>query len=1318
MTETSEPAPHGAQPDNLAQALQALVDTPDLEEKRRILETEPALLSEASAVQIDGRATRQPTPDLQAYVAAHATLIRQALAEGFAQAWAAFEADSNVRARMRHALTERLVAVLNLKTWEEIRAALEADPELISDTALQMLEDIRDAHDHPKDNIHVQKHIELFKRAREIGIDAAFADRHAVPGGPRHGIGAPLACLLAEISELADDSLRAADVVALCDRALPLLRRPAQDPLWAALQNMRADALASVGALAGDPGILQAAVAGFNAALDVFAREADAAAWGETQAQRAGALSRLGELAGDPDLLREALAGFNAALAVIKRAAMPARWATMQKVRAGALVRLGEMAGDPGRLSEAVAACDAALMILTREANAYSWATAQQNRAAALLRLGVFAGDPGLLREAAAGFDAALATLNREADAADRVENQQNRASALMHLGDLASDPSLLREAVAGHDAALKDLTKEANPVQWARIQSNRGTALQRLGELAGDPAVLRAAVAGFDAALEVRTKAAMPAAWAATHVNRAAAFLCLWEVTGDVSHLEAALADWRAALEVLTMASAPDQAMGVVVGLSGALFALGRWGELAEVADPALASGQRMLSGLGRSAREQAVARAADLADLRAWAELELGGDAGAALRIADGGRARLLALGLGADPLQAALEGAAGATELSAAQRDEIQAIRDRRDGARARLGRPIDTGGLTGAAAAARAAEIEAGLRAGLEAALAEEEAFRAAHGLTRPEPAPLVLAAAVPPGGAAAMLLVTPAGARALVLADAPAESAPGGAAGRTAGDARDRPEALAQDRASVTVLELPGLDSETLRAWLFGPKGEPGLGGHLGAYQDWQRAHAEWRRRPDDRIARGEMALALDTFSAGIETLLGRIWTQLLGPLDAHLRGLGLAEGAEVALLPPGLLSLLPLGAAAPGPGAAPFAAHWQVSLAPSLTALAAARARRDAWRETRGGRFARVAAALDPAGDDHSHDGGPGGGSSDAAGSDALPASRAEAPLLAGLFPARGALACRIGGDATLAAVLADLAAADLAHLSTHGRHDFNRPDRSGLMMAGGEVLTLGMLVAGARLPCLRLAVLSACESGLVGLGRASEEFIGLPAGWLQAGAAGVLASHWPVADAATHLLLMRFYEEYLDETGRERCPPARALAGAAGWLRGVRNADLAALLEPLRHDATSSGDPASPGAVVPRTLLLGRRRLTPIAPDAAWAEVATIPQVQARTGAADPDRATRPAAAGWKGRAAQLRRRVEALRIGGLGRPGRETTVAAARAAEAGDPAWSAADRARVTAARDALLVLSDGPDHQPFAHPRHWAAFSITGL
>src|SRR5436309_4025668 len=65
---------------------------------------------------------------------------------------------------------------------------------------------------------------------------------------------------------------------------------------------------------------------------------------------------------------------------------------------------------------------------------------------------------------------------------------------------------------------------------------------------------------------------------------------------------------------------------------------------------------------------------------------------------------------------------------------------------------------------------------------------------------------------------------------------------------------------------------------------------------------------------------------------------------------------------------------------------------------------------------------------------------------------------------------------------------------------------------------------------------------------------------IGLPAGLLQAGVAGVVGSMWSVNDASTMMLMTRFYELWR-KGGME---PVAALRAAQLWVRDTTNRDKA----------------------------------------------------------------------------------------------------------------------------------------------------------
>jgi CHAT domain-containing protein len=77
--------------------------------------------------------------------------------------------------------------------------------------------------------------------------------------------------------------------------------------------------------------------------------------------------------------------------------------------------------------------------------------------------------------------------------------------------------------------------------------------------------------------------------------------------------------------------------------------------------------------------------------------------------------------------------------------------------------------------------------------------------------------------------------------------------------------------------------------------------------------------------------------------------------------------------------------------------------------------------------------------------------------------------------------------------------------------------------------------------------------VLSGCRTGL-GKVVAGEGILGLPRAFLHAGAERVVASLWPVDDAATAELMRRFYEGML---GNRRLSPAAALREAQVAIQG-----------------------------------------------------------------------------------------------------------------------------------------------------------------
>jgi CHAT domain-containing protein len=77
-----------------------------------------------------------------------------------------------------------------------------------------------------------------------------------------------------------------------------------------------------------------------------------------------------------------------------------------------------------------------------------------------------------------------------------------------------------------------------------------------------------------------------------------------------------------------------------------------------------------------------------------------------------------------------------------------------------------------------------------------------------------------------------------------------------------------------------------------------------------------------------------------------------------------------------------------------------------------------------------------------------------------------------------------------------------------------------------------------------------RLTVLNGCESGML-TPDGTDEYLGLPSGFLYAGAACVISTLWAVNDLSSALVMDRFHGEVANGSY-----PAAALREACRWLR------------------------------------------------------------------------------------------------------------------------------------------------------------------
>jgi CHAT domain-containing protein len=180
-----------------------------------------------------------------------------------------------------------------------------------------------------------------------------------------------------------------------------------------------------------------------------------------------------------------------------------------------------------------------------------------------------------------------------------------------------------------------------------------------------------------------------------------------------------------------------------------------------------------------------------------------------------------------------------------------------------------------------------------------------------------------------------------------------------------------------------------------------------------------------------------------------------------------------------------------------------------------------------------------------------------------------LAAAAAEVAQISALFERSHVLA---GHAATAAAVRDEFGRGwPVLHFSCHGYARIRSPLESALVLAYDEEITLRRII-DADLGATRLVVMSACETAMTGT-ELPDEAMSLAAGFLQAGAAGILGSLWAVPEVGTALLISRFYDLWRTSG----LPPAQALRQAQLWLRDSTNAEKTVAYPAIYPEGSSS---------------------------------------------------------------------------------------------------------------------------------------------
>jgi CHAT domain-containing protein len=342
-----------------------------------------------------------------------------------------------------------------------------------------------------------------------------------------------------------------------------------------------------------------------------------------------------------------------------------------------------------------------------------------------------------------------------------------------------------------------------------------------------------------------------------------------------------------------------------------------------------------------------------------------------------------------------------------------------------------------------------------------------------------------------------------------------------------------------------VVHVPLFNRDALRRFLLSAEDD-------GSSTGWLINYYRFRQRD----------LALRDWLAYVERATGDLYDRLIAPVHGRLRDL-YPEARRLMLVPNQGLGWLPLHACAwtDARGARRcLVDEYDVSYTPSCQVLARCHVR----EQGHGGCARSLFAVQNPDG--------------------TLAFSDWEVEEIAALFDAadRRVLA---GAAATEADVKRGMAFGEEKLFSCHGAFDPADVPQSRLELhAQGRLMVPDVMAMDLR--GTWLVVKSACETGLTDPGDLADEYEGLPAAFLMAGAATVVPSLWAVNDFSTALLMQRFHlnlygtsnGDSSDRLPRRPMAKTPALCEAQRWLRDLTAAEVHDLLDGKRHALLQAG--------------------------------------------------------------------------------------------------------------------------------------------
>ncbi|MEH2318358.1 CHAT domain-containing protein [Nostoc sp.] len=334
--------------------------------------------------------------------------------------------------------------------------------------------------------------------------------------------------------------------------ALTIYTRTLFPKKWAILQNNLG--IAYRNRIKGDKAEnLETAIAAYSNALQVYNRTDFSQAWADTQ-NNLGVAYEKRIKADKAENLEIAIIAYSNALQVRTYIDFPQDWAATQNNFGNAYKK--RIKGDKAEnLEIAITAFCDALQVYTRTDFPQAWAATQDNLGTAYAER--IRGDIAEnIEQAIAAHSAALQVCTRADFPQDWANMQNNLGAAYAERirGDIAEN---IEQAISAFSDVLEVYTRADFPQDWADIQNNLGAAYRR--KIRGDKAEnLEQAITAYLNALQVLTRRDFPQDWANTQNNLGNAYF--ERIRGDkAENLEQAIAAYLNALQVCTRRDFPQ---------------------------------------------------------------------------------------------------------------------------------------------------------------------------------------------------------------------------------------------------------------------------------------------------------------------------------------------------------------------------------------------------------------------------------------------------------------------------------------------------------------------------------------------------------------------------------------------------------------------------------------------------------------------------------------------------------------------------------------------------------------------------------------